>query len=79
VKERNDSWSEEEFQPKTPPTPPTPEEPVRDTRPLADIDQQEKVSNQVLYEGMKTPPKVTKRKVAKKAVAKGVVEESEEV
>ena len=62
------SWNEEEdYQPTTPPTPP-----VKDTRPLADIDYQEKVSDQVLYEGMEsTPPKVTKRKkvAAKKAVA----------
>ena len=61
------SWNEEEdYQPTTPPTPP-----AKDTRPLADIDYQEKVSDQVLYEGMGTPPKVTKRKkiVAKKAVA----------
>jgi hypothetical protein len=62
------SWNEEEdYQPTTPPTPP-----VKDTRPLADIDYQEKVSDYVLYEGMeKTPPKVTKRKkvAAKKAVA----------
>ena len=57
------SWNEEEYQPTTPPTPP-----FKDMRPLADIDYQEKVPTQVLYEGMGTPPKVTKRK-AKKAVA----------
>jgi len=74
VKEGNDSW--EEYQPKTPPTP---EELIKDTRPLADIDFQEKVSDQVLYEGMGTPPKVTKKKVTKKVSVKGVEEESEEV
>lgn len=77
VKERNDSWSEEEFQPKTPPTPEEP--PVRDTRPLADIDFQEKVPDQVLYEGINTPPKVTKRRVAKKVVVKAEAQEVEDV
>ena len=71
------SWNEEaEYQPKTPPTPPT--QPFKDTRPLADIDYQEKVQNQVLYEGMGTPPKVTKRKVAKKAVSVQVQEVQED-
>ena len=71
------SWNEEaEYQPKTPPTPPT--QPFKDTRPLADIDYQEKVQNQVLYEGMVTPPKVTKRKVAKKAVSVQVQEVQED-
>jgi hypothetical protein len=67
------SWNEEEeeYQPKTPPTPP-----VKDTRPLADIDYQEKVQDQMLYEGMGTPPKVTKRK---KAVVKKAVEVEVEV
>ena len=62
------SWNEEveEYQPTTPPTPP-----LKDTRPLADIDFQGPVPNQVLYEGMGTPPKVTKRK-PKKAVASPV-------
>jgi hypothetical protein len=73
-----ESWKEEEeeFQPTTPPTPP-----VKDTRPLADIDFQEKVPDQT-YAGVegKTPPKVTKRKkvVAKKAVAVEV-EDAEDV
>jgi hypothetical protein len=66
---------EEDFQPTTPPTPP-----VKYTRPLADIDFQEKVPDQT-YAGVegKTPPKVTKRKkvVAKKAVAVDV-EDAEE-
>ena len=63
------SWNEEEeeYQPMTPPTPP-----VKDTRPLADIDFQEKVPDQT-YAGVEgiTPPKVTKRKkvVPKKADA----------
>jgi hypothetical protein len=70
------SWNEEEeYQPKTPPTPP-----VKDTRPLADIDYQEKVPVQVLYEGMATPPKVTKRKkvAVKKAVEVAVAVAEEE-
>jgi hypothetical protein len=55
------SWNEEEeYQPMTPPTPP-----VKDMRPLADIDHQEKIQDQLLYEGMGTPPKVTKRKTKK--------------
>jgi hypothetical protein len=71
------SWNEDEdFQPKTPPTP---DLPPRDTRPLADIDFQEKVPDQT-YAGVegKTPPKVTKRKkvAAKKAVAVTVEEEA---
>jgi len=72
------SWNEEEeYQPTTPPTPP----PVKDTRPLADIDFQEKVSDQT-YAGVdgKTPPKVTKRKkvLAKKPVVPVDVEDSED-
>jgi hypothetical protein len=79
VKERSDSW-DEEFHPKTPPTPETP--PPRDTRPLADIDFQEPVSDETFYVGMdmdKTPPKVTKRKVAKKVVVKEATKEEESV
>jgi len=77
VKPRSDSLDEEEFQPKTPPTPQTP--PPRNTRPLADIDHQEKVQD-MTYVGVEgPPPKVSKKKVSKKAVAKEqmkIVEES---
>ena len=74
------SWNEdEEYQPKTPPTP---DLPPRDTRPLADIDFQEKVPDQT-YAGVegKTPPKVTKRKKvsAKKVVKEDTVAPEEEV
>ena len=65
------SWNEEEdYQPTTPPTPP-----LKDTRPLADIDYQAPVPNQVLYEGMGTPPKVTKRKAKKAAPAPVEIQE----
>jgi hypothetical protein len=75
VKDRNYSWDEEEYQPTTPPTPPP-----KDTRPLADIDHQEKVQD-MTYAGVDgTPPKVTKRKFVKKAAKDSVkVEEVEEV
>ena len=88
---KTESWDEDDFQPYKdassdiqggnpmyePTTPPTPDLPPRDTRPLADVDYQEKVPNQVLYEGMGTPPKVTKRKAAKKAVVAEVVAEDD--
>ena len=74
------SWSEEqseEYQPTTPPTPP-----VKDTRPFADIDYQEKVPDQT-YAGVEgnPVPKVMKKKkvtVKKAAVAVAVEEEEEE-
>lgn len=78
VKEMND-WDEEEYKPKTPPTPE--EKTVRDTRPFADIDYQEKVQDQIYVGVDGPPPKVTKRKVAKKPVVKEnvkVFEEEEE-
>jgi hypothetical protein len=73
-----ESLKEEDFQPTTPPTPP-----VKYTRPLADIDFQEKVPDQT-YAGVegKTPPKVTKRKktpAAKKVEVEATVVEATDV
>ena len=76
---KNETWDEEEYQPKTPDTPPPPH---GNTRPLADVDFQEKVQPQT-YAGVEgnPPPKVTKKKVTKKPVSKDsvtVVEKEEE-
>jgi hypothetical protein len=87
-----ESWDEDEFQykessavegmnpmyqPTTPPSPSTP--PPKDTRPLADIDYQEKVPATFSYEGVgdETPPKKKKsvKKVAKELVEVKEVEE----